>query len=404
MFLSCVQQLEALLLAANEEEERLRRDLEALVPVKLNFSLNQGQTSPYPGTGMSRRSSAGSMDYSPEGLAKDRAAAEAAYQDHVKVCSLFIYMHVHVLPILRLRTHRTLTHSHSNKKQSNTDVASLLRDKAELETRCQMLQLQLDKLQGALQDADAEHVQIQESIDKAVRSGDVGLLAGLKEGLRSGKARFTGRNLKVFGRRKPGVSDQDIKTALHDTQDALHETEAERNALRRQLARISKKMDKGTPGKGAAGGSSGSIAAAASALSPTAIAEEVGETTPGGASATLQQELDDVEVEVGALRDENEMLMEHLVSTKVRLAEVEGDFLESRRALLRSREKQLQLARQIMDLQAAELADEPSPSKGSPVTGVVLGGGGLPPTGPMSTPARNKSPERRRSLRLPGLG
>jgi hypothetical protein len=58
--------------------------------------------------------------------------------------------------------------------------------------------------------------------------------------------------------------------------------------------------------------------------------------------------------ELVSLREENQMLMEHLVSTKVRLAEVEGDFLESRRALLRSREKQMQLARQVMAAQAVE--------------------------------------------------
>jgi hypothetical protein len=72
------------------------------------------------------------------------------------------------------------------------------------------------------------------------------------------------------------------------------------------------------------------------------------------------------------------MLMEHLVNSKVRLAEVEGDFLESRRALLRAREKQVQIARQLTELQASATQQEASAS-----------------------PA--PTPERRRALRIPGL-
>lgn len=37
------------------------------------------------------------------------------------------------------------------------------------------------------------------------------------------------------------------------------------------------------------------------------------------------------------------MIMEHLVMTKIRMAEMEGDYLESKRALLRAREKQLEV-------------------------------------------------------------
>jgi hypothetical protein len=48
---------------------------------------------------------------------------------------------------------------------------------------------------------------------------------------------------------------------------------------------------------------------------------------------------------VSKLRSENEMLMEHLVSVKIRSAEVHGDYLEARRELLRTREKQLQVRR-----------------------------------------------------------
>lgn len=48
-------------------------------------------------------------------------------------------------------------------------------------------------------------------------------------------------------------------------------------------------------------------------------------------------------MQVLALREENELLMDQLVTTKVRLAETEGEFLRSKRELLRAEEKQQQV-------------------------------------------------------------
>ena len=186
-----MKQLEELLQAALEEEERLRRDLNSIAPVKLNLSFADGGgggKSPLlaPGTGMSRRSSAGSIaEYTAEGLANDRAAADAAWQDHVK---------------------------------SNTDMPSLLRSKAELETKCAMLQTQLDKMQGALAATDREKEVMEKSIEDAMREGDVGVLAGLREGLKGSRAKMmaSGRNFKVFGKKKtPGTPEKEIRSALH---------------------------------------------------------------------------------------------------------------------------------------------------------------------------------------------
>lgn len=70
--------MEALLQAANEEEERLRRDLEMLVPVKLNFNL--------PGDESSRGGKYGGIvDFNPDVLDADKAEVEAAWENHVKV-------------------------------------------------------------------------------------------------------------------------------------------------------------------------------------------------------------------------------------------------------------------------------------------------------------------------------
>ncbi|KAG7671209.1 hypothetical protein Ndes2526B_g02324 [Nannochloris sp. 'desiccata'] len=377
-----MKQLEEMLKAANEEEERLRRDLEALVPVKLNFSLaGEGgggaagavgmSPSPHPvGTGMSRRSSAASFEYSAEGLAQDRAAVEAAWEDHVK----------------------------------STDVPSLMRAKAELETQCQMLQQKLDKLQAQLEDVGRENVQIHESIEDAVRSGDVGILSGLRDGLKSSKTKVisTSRSFKVFGKKKEkgsggggGVSSKETKSAMHDTQDALHQPEVERNVLQRHFDRMSKKKEKGSSKTQAAVAAGGTVVVGGAAGLAAVVEGEEGhkELEQYAGSEVGSDDHEDVINELGSLRNENGMLMEHLVTTKVRLAEVEGDYLESRRALLRSREKQMQLARQIMELQALE---EPVHQ----TTKLDM----TPPASARGEQQDKPAGERRRSLRLPGLG
>lgn len=370
-----MKQLEEMLKAANEEEERLRRDLEALVPVKLNFSLagegggaGEMVLSPHPmGTGMSRRSSAASFEYNAEGLAQDRAAVEAAWEDHIK---------------------------------STTDVPSLMRAKAELETQCQMLQQQLDKMQAQLEDVDRENVQIHESIEDAVRSGDVGILSGLKDSLKSSKAKVisSSRSFKVFGKKKEkgsgagsAVSNRETKAAKHDAQGADHETEGESNVFRRQFSRMSKKKEKGSSKVQGAGGGAVVVGEAAAGLAAVVEGEEELEQYAG--SEVGFDDHEDVIGELGSLRSENGMLMEHLVTTKVRLAEVEGDYLESRRALLRSREKQMQLARQIMELQALE-----EPIHQTTKLNIT------PPTSARGEQQEKPAGERRRSLRLPGLG
>lgn len=90
-------------------------------------------------------------------------------------------------------------------------------------------------------------------------------------------------------------------------------------------------------------------------------------------------------VQLASLREENQMLMDHVVNTKVRLAEVEGDFLEARRALLRAREKQMLMAKQLADMPTGPLQE-----------------GFTTPPPRRSTDAAIDS-ERRRSLRIPGL-
>lgn len=58
-------------------------------------------------------------------------------------------------------------------------------------------------------------------------------------------------------------------------------------------------------------------------------------------------------IQVFRLREENESLMEALVRTKIEAAESQGEYLKTRRALLRSIEKQAGMASKIEEMRDA---------------------------------------------------
>jgi len=78
------QELEALLAQKELQESRLKADLQAAAPVKLNFAVPSGELA-HAKQGVSRASSNTSLN-SADVLAKDRAEADAAWEEHVKVC------------------------------------------------------------------------------------------------------------------------------------------------------------------------------------------------------------------------------------------------------------------------------------------------------------------------------
>ncbi|KFM26991.1 hypothetical protein F751_2247 [Auxenochlorella protothecoides] len=225
-------------------------------------------------------------------LAADRAAADAAWEDYA----------------------------------ASSDLPALKRARAELEARCALLEAQIGKMAGELEEADQDKAEIEARVDAAVRTGDV---TPLKE-----------------------------------------------------------PTPKRTPGAKTGGGKS-----------------------QGGRA---QEEL-------RAVRAENQMIMEHLVMTKIRMAEMEGDYLESKRALLRAREKQLELTKKLTAVQAAApalLAPARSTTSAGPLSAAAAGS----PPGPQASevgesggatpePATAPSPSPRdsgrsggsRGLRIPGL-
>ena len=200
---------------------------------------------------------------------------------------------------------------HRKKHEMNT----LLRDKAALETKCELLKSQLAKAQAALAASEEERKHFQIIIDDTVRTGDVTKLSQMKKEKSKAKSSSPLKRLRgksIFGRKS---ANQKAKNA-----ELEHVEETEFENLRYKSAEKT----------------------AQEALPPIV-------TPKPGNQSSEDQEISalSLEQELQSIRDENEMLMDQLVTTKVRLAEVEGDCLQSRRALLRAHEKQVQLAKQL---------------------------------------------------------
>ncbi|KAK2076753.1 hypothetical protein QBZ16_005513 [Prototheca wickerhamii] len=168
---------------------------------------------------------------------------------------------------------------------AGSDLPALRRAKAELEARCALLEEQMTRMAGELREAGEQQADMEARVDAAVKTGDITPLKAA-EATAAKKARAARPRLtlgKMF--KNLGVGS---RPASREGADEGIET----------------------------GGS-----------------EELVKATP--------------DAELQAARAENSMIMEHLVMTKVRMAELEGDYLETRRELLRAREKQLDLAKKL---------------------------------------------------------
>jgi hypothetical protein len=69
-------------------------------------------------------------------------------------------------------------------------------------------------------------------------AGDVSVLSGLKESLAKGRHSLSKR---MFKKKGASPSKDTLKHTVHEMQDALTSSEEEKNALKRQLAKLSKK-------------------------------------------------------------------------------------------------------------------------------------------------------------------
>jgi hypothetical protein len=356
-------ELQEKLAAAEAREADLQsklREAMAAAPVNLRFNLVSGSSDNHnyhqhhssavtaPG-GLSRNSSSVSLKYSPEQasqLARDRAAADAEWEEYAK----------------------------------NSDLSALQRTKAELETKVHMLEQKIAE-------ADEDKALLQQGVEAVIKTGDVSALTSLADRLKAGKSYLGGRISPVSKK------------------------------LFRRSSSTGKKQpsqDGGAPSSGGKGNSVkksfsdkfGSKKSSSTSASPLPIAEEEDD---------LDLHVHHVSTPMAAFNaaaaagggggggDEYELLMEHLVATKVRLAESEGDRLESRRALIRAKEKQLEQIKMINELKAALRSGNGGGGGGLTSSAVESGGGGEDELVGGKTEHATPGSEKKRGLRIPGI-
>ena len=215
------RQLEARLRHAEQERASLRQQLEDLQPVRLQLRVAGSGGGGAPGPAAARgpiqsspllsaeaelegeydvghELSEASMVYSPEqasALARDRAAADAAWDEHVKVggraamglaalgnapgmpalAALTTGRHVQWAPAAshQMLTCAVPTCTSLSAPLQNSDLSALRRVKAELETRCQMLEAQVRKMSGQLVQAEQDKAVVEQGIDAAMATGQL---------------------------------------------------------------------------------------------------------------------------------------------------------------------------------------------------------------------------------------
>jgi hypothetical protein len=302
------------------EEAKLREELKSLAPVSLRLGIWGDDTDLGE---MTRAPSEVSLAYNSESaasLAYAKAEVDAAWEAHTQ--------------------------------QSN--VPALLRSKAELEAKCQLLEGQLFKLHSVLEAVDEDKAAMEQHLETAIKEGDVKVLSGLKERLKASTTFLNARGKALRGslKRRPTSPNKE---------EAVSPDAKSPGRWSGAFGKLQRKPNKAAAAAASRGGAAVAVMASTSegqgSDAPPRLTDEY--------SAGMMSE--DLEFDTIAMRDENQMLMEQLVQVKIRLAETEGENLESKRALLRSREKQLQMLKQMKEFhmtnrtEAAPTTD-PSPS------------------------------------------
>ena len=220
--------------------------------------------------------------------------------------------------------------------QKKTDVSAILREKATIEARLDLTKSQLTKSQQALDAARHDVVAMKKAIKQAIATGDVkSVQKALEETSKSssaiGKASSPLKRLKgrgIFSLKKSSSSSKESsRPGSGESAEAIPNV---------RLKTLTGTTPVTTPGHDKLDGF-------------VVNATEVADVTDGAEGLSRASR------EIENLTDENEMLMDQLVSTKVRLAEVEGEVLQSRRALVRAKEKNMAISKQLKDIRAGPL-------------------------------------------------
>lgn len=188
------------------------------------------------------------------------------------------------------------------------DFAAVLREKAEIEAKYDMAKMQLTKSQEALEMSRQEQAAMKKAIKAAIATGELA----------------------------------NVQTALNDNKFASKSKIT--SPLKKMRAKGIFSMRKGSGSRPGSGSSEDQNLRLKVQPSSTEMREKDDE----------EHDASDFKYQLSCLQEENDMLMDQLVTTKVRLAEVEGDCLQSKRALVRAKEKQMDLARQLHSERASK--------------------------------------------------
>ncbi|KAL3149281.1 hypothetical protein ABBQ32_002097 [Trebouxia sp. C0010 RCD-2024] len=221
------------------------------------------------------------------------------------------------------------------------DIGVLKFKLAEFESRCEMYEAQVTKMQRSLERGDTEKAKVEEELAKA--------MALTAQGDRQGLAAMRDRlSMVVTGRAsKTSQLEDRLKEAEEQLQQSFRERarlEKQRGQLERELASWSSTL-----------GISIDISRAESveASEPSGSDQDRRKLQRWQSSGSGIAGLNDGEMEVMRLREENEALMDSLVRTKVELAETEGEYLKTKRSLIRANEKLAGLSERVEQLKQA---------------------------------------------------
>ncbi|KAK9825855.1 hypothetical protein WJX81_004552 [Elliptochloris bilobata] len=246
--------------------------------------------------------------------------------------------------------------------EAENNLTALRWKAAEAGSRADVYEAQIGKMQRALERADQDKARLEEALEAALaagKAGDARGLAALRERVRS----LVGGGAK----QEPDASVQlaEAQGMLQESYRARDALERERDTLARQLAQVAAQVSAGrlpTPSDLTA-----SVTAAAEAVpvgGAAAAAAPAGDgLADGGGRPGVERQrsrvgrvvagLSEEEIEVMRLRDESATMMETLVRAKVEAAEVQGDYLKTKRALIRAVEKQAAMAERLDALKTA---------------------------------------------------
>lgn len=229
-------------------------------------------------------------------------------------------------------------HAHEN------DIGVLKFKLAEFESRCEMYEAQVTKMQRSLERGDDEKAKVEEQLATAMAytaSGDKQGLAALRERLSN----------VVTGR---GSKTSQLEDRLKEAEEQLQQSFRERARLEKQKAQLEHELASWSSKLGVSIDLPRTESVEDSEPSDTDKADKGGRVLKHWQSSGSNiAGLGEGDMEVMRLREENEALMESLVRTKVELAETEGEYLKNKRSLIRANEKLAGLSEKVESMKLA---------------------------------------------------